>query len=214
MAHPYRVEDDATRGGRPRAELVYLSDARERHVGPARQAAQVGILGAVGCAVTASAGLPQLAVGVLLGSGVLAVWRWRRAPELGGIVFAVERGELLVAPRSTGEPILRARLIDLLDVILDTKSIRKVEPGRSVVPAVQFIDSKIGPEIDVARIVLQVANRADPIRLTDTFLPHMDAVEWVGKIRSFLRVEGWLPNDERETPASSVSGRPSEPDDA
>jgi hypothetical protein len=81
-------------------------------------------------------------------------------------------------------------------VTLDTKSIRKVEPGRDVIPAVQFITSQVGPEIDVARIVLDVADHT-PVRLTDAFLPHTDSVEWIARIRVFLRAHGWVPEDER-----------------
>jgi hypothetical protein len=200
MASPYRVEESVPD---TRAELVYVAGDRERHVAPARSAMQIGIVGGIAGVVAAGAGFPAIGAGVLGLATALGIWRWRRAPEVAGITIAVERGDLHVTNRTTKKPLVDVRLVNLLDVALDTKSIRKVVPGKDAIPAVQFINTSVGPEVDVARIVFHLADEQEPVRLSDQFLAHMDAVEWVGKIRSFLRKQGWVPVDEREAPPSS-----------
>jgi hypothetical protein len=201
---PYRVKDEIAHGERPCAELVYVAGDHERHVAPARTAIQLVIVGMVLGIAAAAVGMPELGAALLAGAAALGVWRWRRAPGVAGLLLRVENGELVVTDRGARRVVVRTRLVDLRNVTLDTKSIRKVEPGRDVVPAVQFIASQIGPEIDVARIVLDVAGRS-PTRLSESFLAHTDSVDWIGKIRVFLRSHGWLPEDERL--------RLSEPDD-
>lgn len=200
MKNPYRVEESITDA---RAELIYVAGDRERHTAPVRSAMQGGMVGGVGGVIIAAAGFPSIGAALLGVAAALGVWRWRRAPEVAGITIAVERGDLHIAHRTTKEPLLDVRLVSLLDVALDTKSIRKVMPGKDAIPAVQFINTSVGPEVDVARIVFHLADEQEPVRLSDQFLAHMDAVEWVGKIRSFLRSHGWVPADEREAPPSS-----------
>jgi hypothetical protein len=200
MTSPYR---DAQPTSEARAELVYVSSDQERVVGPARTALQIGIVGAVGGVIVAGAGFPGIGAAVLGVATAFGIWRWRRAPEVAGITIAVEHGDVTITPRGAKEPLLRSRLVDLLDVALDTKSIRKVVPGKDAIPAVQFINTSVGPEVDVARIVFHLGDDQEPVRLSDQFVAHMDAVAWVGKIRSFLRRNGWVPADEREVPPSS-----------
>ena len=200
MGSPYRIKDQVSRRERASAELVYVANDQERHIGPARGALQIGIAGTVLGAVAAAVGHPEIGAGVILGAAALGFWRWRRAPDVSGLILRVDEGVLVVHVRGTDEVIARTRLADLRNVTLDTKSIRKVEPGRDVVPAVQFINSQVGPEIDVARILLELNGRVpSTIRLTEAFVAHTDSVEWIGKIRVFLRAHGWLPEDERTT---------------
>lgn len=193
MASPYRIKAEVERPG---GALVYLAGDRESRVAPARSALQIGVAGVTAGLAAAVVGFPQLGAGLLAGAVATALWRWRRGPELRGIALEVDAGDLTVTDRAARRVIARVRLTDLHDVTLDTKSIRKVEPGRDVIPAVQFIASQIGPEIDVARIVLEVEGRL-PIRLTEAFLSHTESVEWIAKIRLFLRAHGWVPADER-----------------
>jgi hypothetical protein len=121
-------------------------------------------------------GVPEAGLRILLGAAALGVIR----------------------ARSGNAPAVHLRLTALRDVRLDTKSIRKVEPGRDAVPGTQFINTNLGPEIDVARIVLHVEGQSEPVRLTNAFLAHMDSMEWARKIRAFLRTHGWIPADERD----------------
>jgi hypothetical protein len=195
LTSPYRAPDSIPEA---RAELVYVAGDRERHAAPARTAMQIGILGGVSGVVAAAAGFPSIGAAVLGVSAAVGIWRWRRAPEVLGIAIAVESGDLRVTNRATNKTLVDVRLVNLLDVALDTKSIRKVVPGKDAIPAVQFINTSVGPEVDVARIVFHLADEQEPVFLTEPFLAHMDAVEWVGKIRSFLRQHGWVPADERD----------------
>jgi hypothetical protein len=192
MKQPYRVGGSVPDA---RAELVYVANDREKHVPAARAAMQIGIGGGVASIVAAGAGFPFIGAGILGIATAVGIWQWRRSPAVTGIVLAVERGELTI--RTDSRTRLTTRLVDLLDVSLDTKSIRKVVPGKDAIPAVQFINTSVGPELDVSRIVLTFADQ-EPIHLSEQFLAHMDVVEWVGKIRSFLRKQGWVPDDERE----------------
>lgn len=191
--HPYRVEAPTD----ARAELVYRPNDRERHVAPARNALQVGIVGGIGGVLAAGAGYPLVGGTVLVLATIGAAWRWRRAPEVAGIAIAVERGEIIVTNRATKKELVHTRLVNLLDVALDTKAIRKVVPGKDAIPAVQFINTSVAPEVDVARIVLVLDAEQAPVHLSEQFLAHVDAVEWIAKIRSFLRKQGWVPADER-----------------
>ena len=214
MGSPYRVKDEVSRREKACAELVYVASDQEKHLAPARAALQIGIAGTVSGAVAAAAGLPEVGAGLILGATAVGFWRWRHAREVAGLLFRVEDGLLVVSVRGTNVVVARTRLVDLRNVSLDTKSIRKVEPGRDVVPAVQFINTQVGPEIDVARILLEIDSGHVPstIRLTEAFLAHTDSVEWVGKIRVFLRSHGWLPEDERER-LSIPDDDPSEDED-
>jgi hypothetical protein len=195
LTSPYRAPDAIPDA---RAELVYVAADRERHAAPTRTAMQIGILGGVSGVVAAAAGFPSVGAAVLGVATAMGIWRWRRAPEVAGIAILVERGDVRVTNRATKKTLVSVRLVNLLDVALDTKSIRKVVPGKDAIPALQFLNTSVGPEVDVARIVFHLADEQEPVRLSDQFLAHMDAVEWVGKIRSFLRNHGWVPADERE----------------
>jgi hypothetical protein len=84
--------------------------------------------------------------------------------------------------------------LDDLDVVMDTKTIRKVQDGRDAIPALRF-NGAVGPEIDTARVVL--TSERERLALTDDFVSHTNAIEWFGKIRVFLRKQGWVPADER-----------------
>jgi hypothetical protein len=137
--------------------------------------------------VTPTAGLLGL-----VATGAFFVWRWRRRGDLDTLVMSIESGELVVTRGRRS--LARLRLRDVEDVALDTKSIRPVQEGGSAIPAVRFIDSKVGPEIDVARIVL--VGEGQTVRLHEDHVAHMTATEWVGKIRVFLRKNGWVPLDE------------------
>lgn len=137
----------------------------------------------------------------------------RATPRMAGLLFRVVAGELEVA--STTAPktaVVRARLCDLRDVRLDTRQIRKVESAPEA--GGQFMTHHVGPELDVARIQLLIEGRERPIPLTDGFVAHMDAMEWMGKIRTFLRASDWLPEDERtRIPMDSESGEEEDDDE-
>lgn len=183
----------------PPTELIYAAldrEVRKKSSVAAFQTFSVPPIVAVvlTLAVTPTAGL----IGLIL-SAIALVWWWRRAPYAHKLILRVERGELSVHARGGREETLRVRLEDLENVALDTKTIQRVQDGASAIPAMRFIDSQVGPEVEQARIVLVARGRRarTTTPLGETYLAHMDAIEWLGKTRLFLRKHGWLPEDER-----------------
>jgi hypothetical protein len=163
----------------------------------------------VGLVLSQVAGPTAAAVG-MVAAAVGGIWWWRRAPHAGGVVLRVEGGDLLVLSANKKHVKERIRLEDL-DVVLDTKVIQRVQEGGSAIPAMRFIDATVGPELDTQRIVVlggaTNGKGGKRLALTEEYVPHMDAVEWFGKIRVFLRKNGWTPADERAAPDSESSAR-------
>jgi hypothetical protein len=200
---PYRGTNDGPHADAPR-ELTYapMDDSAGRdgqlslvkHVSMPLIGAVLGawLFGPVGGVVALTAAVSA------------SVWMWRTRKKTPGARLVVDAGVLSVLLTSPGRE-ERFRLDDLANVELDIKTIERVMDGGSAIPAMRFIDSKIGPKVDTARIVL-VSESGRQVRLTEEFLPHFDATEWLGKIRVFLRKHGWVPEDERETAASSDRG--------
>jgi hypothetical protein len=120
----------------------------------------------------------------------------RRARDRDRTILRVEDGALEV--RTERGDARRFTLPDVLDVVLDTKTVTRMLEGSSMIPAVRFMETSVGPEIDTSRIALVLAGPPERLDLTSEYLPHMDATEWVGKIRVFLREHGWKPEDERD----------------
>jgi hypothetical protein len=133
----------------------------------------------------------------LAGAAGYSAWSWRKRKRRGGAVLIVDRGVLDIEMRDKRVTRDSVRLSDLTNVTLDVKTIERVLEGGSAIPAMRVIDSKVGPKVDTARIVLVCAS-GDEVPLTTAYLPHMHATEWLGKIRTFLRKHGWVPEDERE----------------
>jgi len=195
MKSPYRLPPVTDLEKSAPATLLYPAVVEPARTRMARVGASVWLFAMVVTPVLAFAGHVQLA-----GVAMVAVLGWtilrtRRGPKA-GLLFGVNEGVLTLT--DGGRPLLTVPLAELEDVGLDSKSIRKVELGQDAVPAMRFINTRVGPEIDVARIALSIAGKDEPFLLTNAFLPHMDAVEWAGKIRSFLRKHRWLPEDERD----------------
>lgn len=191
----YREGGKRAEAERPPAEFVYDDADRGRRRPPGVALLQamslpVGVAGILSMLVGPTAGL----VG-LVASGALGIWWWRRPPPP-GVVLRVEGGALIVQRGADKWPGIRYPLVDLVDVALDTKTIQRVEDGGSAIPGMRFVDSRVGPDLDIARIVL-VPRVGEPMALTDERGAHMNATEWLGKIRVFLRKNGWVPMDER-----------------
>ena len=131
-----------------------------------------------------------------VGGVVYAVWAWRTRKDAGGAILRIVNDALHVeipGPHPLHE---RIGLGDLADVTLDLKAIERVGDGDSAIPAMRIIDSKVGPKIDNARIILVTTGERE-LKLTEAFLPHFDATDSLGKMRVFLRRHGWVPEDER-----------------
>jgi hypothetical protein len=189
---------------RPPAELVYASVNREDRKKPALAVFQLFSVPAIVGAALSVATTPTIAlVGMIASAGGL-VWWWRRAP-IDGAVLRVDDGDLCVFAHGAKAPRARVPLRDLVNVSLDTRTIQPVQDGASAIPAMRFLDAQVGPEVDKARIVL-VRRELAPIFLGEAYGAHMDASEWLGKIRVFLRKHGWVPEDERDPESAPPSG--------
>ena len=178
------------------AELVYAAnDASRRGSSVVVMFQLFSVPLIVGLIVSQLAGGTAALVAIVVAGGA-AVWWWKRAPHAGGVVLRVEDGQLSVL--SANRKVEKERFaLDDVDVVLDTKTIQKVQEGGSAIPAMRFIDATVGPELDTARIVIVSTSGRRRLTLTEDYVTHMDATEWFGKIRVFLRKSGWIPADER-----------------
>jgi hypothetical protein len=200
---PYRGADDGPRADAPR-ELAYApmdeSAGRDGQLALIRHVSMPLIGAVLGAWLFGPVG----GVVALIAAIFASVWMWRTRKKTPGARLVVDAGVLSVSLLSLGRE-ERFRLDDLANVELDTKTIERVMEGGSAIPAMRFIDAKIGPKVETARIVL-VSESGRQVRLTEEFLAHFDSTEWLGKIRVFLRKHGWVPEDEREAAASSDRG--------
>lgn len=195
MRSPYRLPPVTDLTLATPSALLYPAVVEAPRTRIARAGASVWLGAIVLTPIIAVAGHPEvagLAIALLVGRAVVWV---RRTAKVSGVLLAVKDDVLTLTDGD--RPLLTVPLAELEDVGLDSKSIRKVELGQDAVPVLRFINTQVGPEIDVARIALSIEGRDEPFLLTSAFLPHMDAVEWAGKIRSFLRKHRWVPEDER-----------------
>lgn len=105
----------------------------------------------------------------------------------------MEHGNLVIA--AEGLPPRTLPLAELQDVELDTRSFEKVE-GR--VRPDGLIGTGQALTLEVSRLVLVIAGRDVGIPLREEYASYSDSLEWMGKVRLFLRRHGWLPHDERQ----------------
>ncbi|MCL2449975.1 MAG: hypothetical protein FWD17_13595 [Polyangiaceae bacterium] len=196
-ASPYRAPGRSIELRRaPRPELVYR--AADGH--GTRRALAVVTVAATTAGGLVGTVLPALSLCFLGSALALAAWRWRQGPEERRVVLRVDRGVL----RVTAHPdrvLLQASLPDVSNVTLDIRTIHATPQADALVPGLGLAPTVVGPELDVARIVIEVNDRPDSIRLSDAYVPHMEGIEWLGRIRRFLRAHGWVPEDERDAPS-------------
>jgi hypothetical protein len=193
---PYRSAPLAI-GAPPPTEYVFV--ARERDVNAAfhRVWIRTILFGLGGGSCVAAAVSPAAAWVVILAVLAWSIVSWRRTKGGEAIVFRVEEGRLSITLRRRARPLLAPlSLKNVLDVTLDTKSISPVMRDTSI--AAVAPQMKVGAEVDVARIVIVPRPPGEPIPITEEHVAHMDAIAGAGKIRTFLRAHGWLPEDERE----------------
>jgi len=196
----YRQSADPDPGDGPPSELVVALGGQDRR-SSAVLLFQLFTLPAVAGALLSVVVTPTAGLVGLLGTAVLTVWWYRRRARGERLVLTVVSGELVA--RAGSRELARVRLRQLDDVALDVKTIRPVQEGGSAIPAMRFIDSKVGPEIDVGRLVLVSEGRT--VRLHEAHVAHMTATEWLGKIRVFLRKHGWVPRDESGVESARAS---------
>lgn len=179
---------------RPAAQLVYTPGQREDSRGSLRGTLLlVGPGSLTGAILWAFVDGGVALGGAALAAGISAAVWWRTSGR--AVVLRVNAEELHVAaPR---RPAFRARLSDLDDVQLETKTVeREIEGGNANLGAT-YLNPRIAPPTDTNRIVLAARGRP-PFALTREFHGHVDTLEWFSKIRVFLRSCGWTPADERD----------------
>jgi hypothetical protein len=187
----------------PPSELVYVAMNREKQGIQYAWMQLFALPVLLGIGVAIGTGISWLGLVVTIGAGVFA-YRFRKKALGGdGAILRIEQGELKVYTRSGVAPLAVVKLRELSDVRLDIKTIQRVQEGDSMVAAVRFTNTTVGPAIDQARIVLvgrKTSKTPDrlQVHLTDEYFAHMDSTEWLGKIRVFLRKNGWIPADERK----------------
>lgn len=176
-------------------EFVYFASINERRNGALRRMAGWLWLGTSLC-VVALVLVPQLAAWVsgAFVAGVFGRWLHDRRPER--IVLEVREGWVRLASPSASEHFELARL---REVELDTKSIAKAYADKVVGTAV--VSLGVMPAIDVSRIVLVLDEGEEGTRrivLGSDFEANSEVTAWLGKLRVFLRKNGWLPPGERD----------------
>lgn len=142
-------------------------------------------LSAVSAGVLAKFISPTLAL-VPVAIAIVFVLLRRKSGE-GRSVLRVEEGTLEVTRERRNAPVVRIALADLLDVTLDRET------------------HASGREAATERVHLALERRAPegPIFLPDERVTPIEAQEWYGKVRVFLRKHGWVPESERDTAADS-----------
>jgi hypothetical protein len=110
----------------------------------------------------------------------------RKSPE-GRFVLRVEDHALEVTREHGTGPVVRIALADLLDITLDRQAHRAGGGGGSATERVRLALERRAPEV--------------PIFVPEERVTPIEAQEWYGKVRVFLRKHGWVPEDERRTVA-------------
>jgi len=194
---PYREPTLPEPEPEPRAKLVYATEHHERHVGPLRTFAQKVIAGGIVGEFLSLAGHPGFGLVVFVAGGAWGAYSWTRARDIVPTELIVENGSLLITGSPAAPPI-RIALWRLRDVRLDTKEIQRVQGDpRFAVSAWGSPILRVAPPVDVSRIVFDLGKRSPPIELTEAYVSYSECVEWAGRIRTFLRSHGWVPQDER-----------------
>lgn len=122
-------------------------------------------------------------------AAVVAALVLLRKPDEGRTVLRVSDGALVVTRERLKEPVATVALADVLDVSIDRET---QQQGGQVAK-------------ERVRLVLERPSPAEPVYIPETRITPIEAQEWYGKIRSFLRKHEWLPKDER---ATGVDERP------
>jgi hypothetical protein len=138
-----------------------------------RIAVPIGAAALLAKFVSPYAGLGGLAVAV----AILVILR---KPDDGRTVLSVADAVLTIRRERVKEPIAKIALSDVLDISIDRQTQQQGQTAKERV-----------------RLVLERPAPADPIYIPETRVTAIEAQEWYGKVRSFLRKHDWVPKDER-----------------
>jgi hypothetical protein len=107
----------------------------------------------------------------------------RRKSNEGRFVLRVDDTALEVTRERRTGPALRFALADLLDVTLDRQS---------------HASGRGGSMTERVRLSLERRAPDGPVFVPDERVTPIEAQEWYGKVRVFLRKHGWSPESERD----------------
>ena len=177
------------------AELLYAPNGKSSAAEPLRHAA---VAAAIGCGlvfVGVLAGSAPAAALLGVATGVAAVWVFRRASRVPATLFRIAQGEVQLV-NGEGQVTRTIALSAIRDVAIDAATLHLVKRDDDESYIVRT-DSEVR-----SRIFLELDAPAAPLPLTSVLVTHASCVEDSGRIRAFLRRQGWLPFDER--PPNSV----------
>lgn len=146
------------------------SDGGGTAVGPV--AVPILAAGALAKFISPSAGLVALGAAV-----VFWISRWK--PKRGRFVLRVSGGVVEVGRERGKEPPVRVPLAEIINVALERKT-----------------SQASGRPLERVRIAFE-RETEEPLFLCESALTPIEAQEWMGKVRVFLRKHEWLPKDER-----------------
>jgi hypothetical protein len=188
---PYRESDLPTRAPDAAHEIVYRPQSKNPHNSARRMYVRyfVIVMPVAGILAAFHWGASLALVALVIAWDVFRVRR-----ERAGIRLALDGTDLVVG--AGAEP-RRVPMATLVNVRLDTRVV-------SSTGAMVRADGILGPgpslSVDESRIELVVTG-GEPMRLTDAYFSQSDSLEWLGRIRRFLRAHGWVPEDERHADA-------------
>lgn len=180
-------------GGTPPRELVIdIAAAPGDSSDGAGSAMAPFALSAIAAGVLAKLVSPLAAL-LPLALVIVVVFVGRKSRE-GRFVLRVAEGTLEVTREKPHEAPVRIALDDLLDVTLERKT--HAAGGRG------------GGAAERVRLALERSAPAEPVFVPEDRVTPIDAQEWYGKVRVFLRKHGWVPHGERETATASPASDP------
>jgi hypothetical protein len=138
-------------------------------------------LSAIGAGVLAKFASPTVAL-VPLAAALLYVLVGRKAGKGRFVLRAVDDGGIEVRRERSKDAVARIAIADLLDVTLD----RKMQAS-----------GRAGAATERVRLALERTAPETPIFMPDEHVTPIEAQEWYGKVRVFLRKHGWVPKGER-----------------
>jgi hypothetical protein len=131
--------------------------------------------GALAKYVSPAAALVPLAIAVV----VVII---RRQSHEGRFVLRIEDGTLEVTRERPRAVAVRVALADVLDVTLDKKT---------------HASGRGGSATERVRLALERRAPDAPVFVPDERVTPIEAQDWYGKVRVFLRKHGWVPENER-----------------
>lgn len=172
---------DGASEGAPRELVIDATPAPGDSSDGAGSAMAPFALTALGAGLLAKYVSPTVAL-LPLGLAALVLLVRRRSHE-GRYVLRVGDGFVEVTRERQSGPAVRIALADLVDVTLDSQSHASGRGGSAT-----------------ARVRLALERRAPegPVFVPDERVTPIEAQEWYGKVRVFLRKHGWVPESERD----------------